>query len=293
MIEHEGKNLFSLGEAAHLAGVSEKALRYYDEHGIVTPTWKDPSSGYRFYDIETIYFMETRAIAKELSLPVKEYNSILISAEDIATSNYTRVLDNINGIIEEKRGRIAELFDEMNVLAGIQRDIVTIASHDLNGELFTAHFDAQSLMLSFDNRYESREASEVEFYKLFEYLEPWRTKHVGRIWHARDIVERNLSANGYLIELKPGPGARLPADAHPEVGLFTIPDGSYACFLINRVYNPDSWAHLSAYLQTLGNAGEYPLVIAHEFGYYDSYEAFRDIIHLVRIVPEESILPYC
>ena len=41
--------LMSSGEFAHASGLSRKALRLYDELGLLTPVRVDPRSGYRFY----------------------------------------------------------------------------------------------------------------------------------------------------------------------------------------------------------------------------------------------------
>ena len=41
--------LMSSGEFAQASGLSRKALRLYDELGLLTPVRVDPRSGYRFY----------------------------------------------------------------------------------------------------------------------------------------------------------------------------------------------------------------------------------------------------
>jgi len=45
---HE-EELLSIGEFAATTRLSIKALRHYDEHGLLTPAHVDPASGYRYY----------------------------------------------------------------------------------------------------------------------------------------------------------------------------------------------------------------------------------------------------
>jgi DNA-binding transcriptional MerR regulator len=47
-------SLLSIGEFARLSQLSAKALRLYDELGLVPPARVDPGSGYRFYAVEQL-----------------------------------------------------------------------------------------------------------------------------------------------------------------------------------------------------------------------------------------------
>ncbi|MDD4096808.1 MAG: MerR family DNA-binding transcriptional regulator, partial [Oscillospiraceae bacterium] len=41
--------LFSIGEVSKSKGITVKALRFYDEIGLLKPHFIDPESGYRYY----------------------------------------------------------------------------------------------------------------------------------------------------------------------------------------------------------------------------------------------------
>ena len=41
--------LLTIGAFGRMSGLSIKALRLYDESGLLPPTWIDPESGYRYY----------------------------------------------------------------------------------------------------------------------------------------------------------------------------------------------------------------------------------------------------
>jgi PPM family protein phosphatase len=46
--------LLSIGEFASRSGLSARALRLYDEMGLLPPTRTDPHSGYRWYAAEQL-----------------------------------------------------------------------------------------------------------------------------------------------------------------------------------------------------------------------------------------------
>lgn len=52
--------LFSIGDMAKLCGISARQLRYYDQIGVIRPSYRDPSNGYRYYtedQIELLFFL--------------------------------------------------------------------------------------------------------------------------------------------------------------------------------------------------------------------------------------------
>lgn len=46
------KGNLRIGEIARLGGVSVKALRFYDEQGLLSPDYVDPQTGYRYYSLD-------------------------------------------------------------------------------------------------------------------------------------------------------------------------------------------------------------------------------------------------
>ena len=48
-IETNGEKFYSIGEVSKLCNVSKKALRFYDEIGIISPDKVSPSNHYRYY----------------------------------------------------------------------------------------------------------------------------------------------------------------------------------------------------------------------------------------------------
>ena len=68
--------LMSSGEFAHASGLSRKALRLYDELGLLTPVRVDPRSGYRFYAPAQLERARLVAWLRRLSMPLAAIRSV-------------------------------------------------------------------------------------------------------------------------------------------------------------------------------------------------------------------------
>ncbi|MBR3918516.1 MAG: MerR family transcriptional regulator [Clostridia bacterium] len=80
-------------EFAELTGVSVRALHYYDEIGLLKPSYVDEQNGYRFYDENSLERMQEILFYRELDFPLKSI------AEILASPNY----DKQKALAEQKR----------------------------------------------------------------------------------------------------------------------------------------------------------------------------------------------
>ena len=80
-------------EFAELTGVSVRTLRYYDEIGLLKPSFVDEQNGYRFYDEASLERMQEILFYRELDFPLKSIGEIL------ALPNY----DKLKALAEQKR----------------------------------------------------------------------------------------------------------------------------------------------------------------------------------------------
>ena len=68
-------------EFAELTGVSVRTLHYYDEIGILKPSFVDKQNGYRYYNDDSIIKMQEILFYRELDFPLKEIRLILSSPD--------------------------------------------------------------------------------------------------------------------------------------------------------------------------------------------------------------------
>jgi DNA-binding transcriptional MerR regulator len=66
-----------IGRFAHLTGLTVKALRHYDELGLLRPAGVDPESGYRSYEPEQAERAETIRMLRQLEVPLDDIAKLL------------------------------------------------------------------------------------------------------------------------------------------------------------------------------------------------------------------------
>lgn len=95
---------YSVSQAARLAGVSVRTLRWYDEIGLLKPAQVTPA-GYRFYDDMTMAALQQILFYRELGVPLEQIGRIL-SAPD---HHRTEALKKHRTLLLMKRQRLDDM----------------------------------------------------------------------------------------------------------------------------------------------------------------------------------------
>jgi DNA-binding transcriptional MerR regulator len=98
------KNLVPIGRFSAICRLSQKALRLYDEMGLLRPAWVDPDSGYRYYAVAQALEAERIRLLRSLEVPLEELAELLRDPTARA-----RILD-------RHRRRLEERVDELQAL---------------------------------------------------------------------------------------------------------------------------------------------------------------------------------
>jgi DNA-binding transcriptional MerR regulator len=69
--------LYAIGEVSRITGLSVKALRLYQEKGLLLPARVDASSGYRYYTERDIAVAHTLRMLRDLRLSLEEIRHVL------------------------------------------------------------------------------------------------------------------------------------------------------------------------------------------------------------------------
>lgn len=69
--------MYKVGDFSKISRVSAKALRYYDERGLLKPSYVDDATGYRYYSIEQLPRLNRILVLKELGLSLEQIGVIL------------------------------------------------------------------------------------------------------------------------------------------------------------------------------------------------------------------------
>ena len=92
-------------EFAEFTGVSVRTLHYYDEIGLLVPAYVDRSTGYRYYDENSLLRMQEILFYRELEFSLKSIGEILSSP------NYdkSKVLNEQKNLLTLKKERLERL----------------------------------------------------------------------------------------------------------------------------------------------------------------------------------------
>ncbi|MGM7778727.1 heavy metal-responsive transcriptional regulator [Arthrobacter sp. KNU-44] len=96
-----------IGEAAQAAGMTSKALRFYEEHGLL-PAAKRSANGYRDYASETINRLDFIRRGRAAGLALAQIREILL-LRDAGRAPCTDVRDLLAGQLADLDAQIAEL----------------------------------------------------------------------------------------------------------------------------------------------------------------------------------------
>lgn len=96
--------MMTIREISELSGMSVRALRYYDEIGLLKPT-ELTEAGYRLYDDTALQRLHTILLFREMEFPLGEIARLL----DASDAERNEALDNQVGVLERKKAHITNL----------------------------------------------------------------------------------------------------------------------------------------------------------------------------------------
>ncbi len=73
---------FSIGEFSQITGLSVKALRFYDEKGVLRPAHVASDTGYRYYNVESVERARMVARLRELQFSLDDIQQVLADCDD-------------------------------------------------------------------------------------------------------------------------------------------------------------------------------------------------------------------
>jgi effector-binding domain-containing protein len=107
------ESLVPIGRFSKMCRLSVKALRHYDEIGLLEPAVVDPSSGYRYYRLSQANRAEAIRILRSLDMRLEDIREILV-ADDPGVA--AKILDEHRGRLEtelHRHRRMLELLERL------------------------------------------------------------------------------------------------------------------------------------------------------------------------------------
>jgi DNA-binding transcriptional MerR regulator/effector-binding domain-containing protein len=106
--------VFTIGEFSRITGLTVKTLRFYHEQDLLTPSYVDEATGYRYYDRSKIEIARVITHLRALDLSLEEIGEILRAAGDDA--DLRDVMIRQKSLLEAKIRRYREIVRSLQQL---------------------------------------------------------------------------------------------------------------------------------------------------------------------------------
>ena len=120
------EDLIAIGQFARASRLSPKALRLYDENGLLPPARVDPDSGYRFYRLEQLREATLIGLLRTAGMPLAQIRRVLDDPAPVRIDEYEAAL-------------AGELTERRRILDYVRRFL----KEELMFEVKTKHVDEQ------------------------------------------------------------------------------------------------------------------------------------------------------
>ena len=108
------EDLIPIGQFARASRLSQKALRLYDENGLLPPARVHPDSGYRFYRLAQLRDATLIGLLRSAGMPLGEIRRVLDDPAPVRIDEYEaaladeleerlRILDYVRRYLEEEQ----------------------------------------------------------------------------------------------------------------------------------------------------------------------------------------------
>ena len=113
-------------EMSAITGISIRALRYYDEIGLLKPT-ELTEAGYRLYDNKALEKLQEIMFFRELEIPLTDIKEIM----DNPDYDKEQALSAQKSLLEQKRNRLNGIID---LITDVMKGVNTMSFEAFNNE---------------------------------------------------------------------------------------------------------------------------------------------------------------
>jgi effector-binding domain-containing protein len=196
--------MLKIGEFSRLSRVSVKALRHYDEIGLLRPVRVDPSTGYRFYSHDQLPRLNRILALRELGFTLEQVGKLL---EEGITA------DQLRGMLRLRRAELVQELDEgRERLARVEARLAQIEQEGRmpEYEVVVKKVEPQ-LVASVRDRLSSYKDIGRLFGELYAYLGPLGAAGLGgSLWHDGEFKESDVDGEAISFLSRPVPeGGRV------------------------------------------------------------------------------------
>jgi DNA-binding transcriptional MerR regulator len=105
--------MYKISDFSKITSLSAKALRYYDEEQILTPSRRDGETGYRYYSEEDYKKAQLVVLLRSLEFSISEIKEVLANCSELA--DLPCYLEEKRNMIEGRIAKEKELIKKLNL----------------------------------------------------------------------------------------------------------------------------------------------------------------------------------
>ncbi len=213
------EEIFSIGETAKINNVSIKALRHYDEIGLLKPKYINKENGYRYYTYDQFSFIDKIKRYKNIGMPLKEMKELFES-------------HNLKLIEDFLKQQIDNLEEERLELERKQQDVQWLCdffeyskSLETTEEIYTKHFPERYMIATPCSETDSIYEMDMELRRIVT-SEPFNNIQIlnpyGYILDFESLLNNKFKPLFSTVSIRD-----LPEEKSKYIK--TIPEGDYIC----------------------------------------------------------------
>ncbi len=105
--------MYKISDFSKITKLTIKTLRYYDEEGILTPSYRDNENAYRYYDEKDFKKAQLIVMLRDLDFSISEVKDVLANCEEFDDLSY--YLSEKKVMIENKISKEKELIRKLSL----------------------------------------------------------------------------------------------------------------------------------------------------------------------------------
>ncbi|HEX2944908.1 MAG TPA: MerR family transcriptional regulator [Clostridia bacterium] len=231
------KDFFSIGEISQITGITIKALRFYERIGLIKPSYKDPSTKYRYYSMEQYIQFEIIKASRVMGISPKNIKVMLDQR------NNNTLLAFLSQQVENAARKISELQRTISLINTVKNNIQNSISSVANQDLYFKEIPLRTVITSkFDENANEKDLliEYSNFYKQIDDNKLVNAYETGILFYPDD---QGKFSPTHLFN------AVIANEDSNISELSTIPSGRFLCVCYNKQNHQDQLAKLYSYLE--------------------------------------------
>lgn len=108
-----GEDMYKISDFSQITNLTIKALRYYDEENILTPSYRDEANSYRYYNENDFHKARLIVMLRALDFSISEIKDVLANCDNPDDLSY--YLEEKKNMIESKISKEKELIRKISL----------------------------------------------------------------------------------------------------------------------------------------------------------------------------------